>query len=129
MNECGTVVCTYLEFHFFDGLLYFIAGVQTFVISSVCFGCARCGSSIVSNSREFRVRGNKIVHLVDFDTRCRSMDSSTLRAAVLNPLQVPVFRAYVNPQCDEDEIMKTKLFCLRVGNPRSSSTLCLCFID
>jgi len=91
MNECGTVVCTYLEFHFLDGLLYFIAGVRTFVIISVSFGCrARCGISVVSNSKKFRVRGNKIVRFVDFDTRRRLMGNCTIRAPVLKPLQVPM---------------------------------------
>jgi hypothetical protein len=69
------------------------------------------------------------VLLSDFDTRHMLMDSSTIRVPVLNPLQVPVYRAYTNPHCGQDGIVKTKLFCLRVGKPQSSSTLSLCFID
>ena len=66
------MLCTYLGFHFLDGLLYFIAGPRTFVIISFSFGYrARCGSSVVGNSKKFRVRGNKIVHFVDFGTRRR----------------------------------------------------------
>jgi hypothetical protein len=69
INECGTVVCTYLGFRLLDGLLYFIAGVRTFVIIYVSFGCrVRCGISVVSNSKKFRVPGNKIVRFLDFDT-------------------------------------------------------------
>jgi hypothetical protein len=117
INECGTVVCTYLEFHFLVRLLYFLAGVRTFIIISVSFVCrARCHNCLVSNSKKFRVHVDKTVLFVDFDTRRRLMDSSTIRAPVLNPLQVPVHRAYINPHCGQDEIMKTKLFCLRVGN-------------
>jgi len=57
------------------------------------------------------------------------MGSPTIRALVLKPHQVPVYRAYIIPQCGQEEIMKTKLFCLRVGKPLSSVTLSLCFID
>jgi hypothetical protein len=69
------------------------------------------------------------VHFVDFDTWRRLMGSSTIRVHVLKPHQVPVYRAYIIPLCSQEEIMKTKLFCLRVGKPRSSVTLPLCFID
>lgn len=77
--------------------------------------------------RIFIVRGNKVVHFVDFDTRRRLMGISTIMAPVLKPHQVPVYRAYIIPQCGQEEIMKTKLFCLRVGKPRSSFTLSLLY--
>jgi len=69
------------------------------------------------------------VHYVDFDTRRRLMGSCTIGAPLLKPHQLPVYRAYINPQCGHEEIMKTKLFCLRVWKPQSSVTLSLCFID
>jgi hypothetical protein len=60
INECETVVCTYLELHFLDRLLHFIAGLRIFIIISVSFVCrVRCHSSLVSNSKKFRVRGKK----------------------------------------------------------------------
>jgi hypothetical protein len=93
------VICTYFGFHFLDGLLYFIAGLRTFVIISVSFGYrARCGSSVVNNSKKLRVRGNEILYFVDFDTRRRLMGSCTIRAPVLKPRQVPVYRAYILTQ-------------------------------
>jgi hypothetical protein len=83
-------------------------------IVPVCFGCrARCGSNLVSNTKTFGVRGNKIVHFLDLGTRRMNeqlYDQATL--SVLKPLQVTVYRACVNPQCGQDEIMKTKVILL-----------------